>query len=99
MAAQKLQLEITKELDRTKKLISSGVIPKGDVYEDEANLASPRKSVVDAQNTYYLSKIALAQLILIDDYENFKIANEKYDIPVSDILSNTYGDFQLCCRK
>jgi outer membrane protein len=26
---------------------------------------------------------------LIDDYENFQIANEKYDIPVSDILSKT----------
>ena len=26
---------------------------------------------------------------MIDDYENFQIANEKYDIPVSDILSKT----------
>ena len=90
LSAQNLQLEITKkELDRTKKLISSGVIPRGDIYEVEANLASQEKSVVDAQNAFYLSKISLAQLILIDDYENFQIANEKYDIPVSDILSKT----------
>jgi len=90
LAAQKLQLDITqRELERTKKLISSGVIPKGDIYEVEASLASQEKSVVDAQNAFYLSKISLAQLLLIDDYENFKIANEKYDIPVSDILSKT----------
>ena len=90
LAAQKLQLDITqRELERTNKLISSGVIPKGDIYEVEASLASQEKSVVDAQNAFYLSKISLAQLLLIDDYENFKIANEKYDIPVSDILSKT----------
>jgi outer membrane protein len=90
LAAQKLQLDITQRgLERTKKLISSGVIPKGDIYEVEASLASQEKSVVDAQNAFYLSKISLAQLLLIDDYENFKIANEKYDIPVSDILSKT----------
>lgn len=90
LAAQKLQLDITKrELERTKKLISSGVIPKGDIYEVEASLASQEKSVVDAQNAFYLTKISLAQLLLIDDYENFKIANEQYDIPVSDILSKT----------
>ena len=90
LAAQKLQLDITqRELERTKKLISSGVIPKGDIYEVEASLASQEKSVVDAQNTFYLTKISLAQLLLIDDYENFKIANEQYDIPVSDILSKT----------
>ena len=90
LAAQKLQLDITqRELERTKKLISSGVIPKGDIYEVEASLASQEKSVVDAQNAFYLTKISLAQLLLIDDYENFKIANEQYDIPVSDILSKT----------
>ena len=42
--------------------------------------------MVDAQNAFYLSTIALAQLILIDDYENFQIANEKYDIPVSSLF-------------
>ena len=53
LAAQKLQLDITqRELERTKKLISSGVIPKGDIYEVEASLASQEKSVVDAQNAF-----------------------------------------------
>ena len=74
LAVQKLQLEITKkELTRVNELVMGGVVPKGDVYEIEANLASQEKNVVDAQNAYFLSKIALAQLILIDDYENLKL--------------------------
>ena len=69
LAVQLLQLEITKkELKRVKELVYGGVVPKGDAYEIEANLASQEKNVVDAQNAYFLSKIVLAQLILIEDY-------------------------------
>ena len=90
LAVQLLQLEITKkELTRVKELVDGGVVPKGDVYEIEANLASQEKNVVDAQNAYFLSKIALAQLILIEDYENFEIANETYEIPIANILDKT----------
>ena len=90
LAVQKLQLDITiKELKRANELVDGGVIPKGDVYEIEANLASQEKNVVDAENAYFLSKIALAQLILIEDYQSFEIANETYDIPIADILDKT----------
>tara|TARA_B100000767_G_scaffold275100_1_gene310437 strand:+ start:131 stop:1582 length:1452 start_codon:yes stop_codon:yes gene_type:complete len=90
LSVQKLQLDITiKELKRIKELVDSGVVPKGDLYEIEANLASQEKNLVDAQNSYYISKISLAQLLLIDDFENFEIANETYDIPISDVMSKT----------
>ena len=90
LSVQKLQLDITvKEQKRIKELVDSGVVPKGDLYEIEANLASQEKNLVDAQNGYYLSKISLAQLLLIDDFQNFEIANETYEIPISDIMSKT----------
>ena len=90
LAVQLLQLDTTiKELKRVNELVDGGVVPKGDVYEIEANLASQEKNVVDAQNAYFLSKIALAQLILIEDYQNFEIANETYDIPIANILDKT----------
>ena len=90
LAVQKLQLDITvKELNRINGLVESGVVPKGDLYEIEANLASQEKNLVDAQNSYYISKISLAQLLLIDDFENFEIANETYEIPISDVMSKT----------
>tara|TARA_Y100000389_G_scaffold78750_1_gene75534 strand:- start:2189 stop:3604 length:1416 start_codon:yes stop_codon:yes gene_type:complete len=90
LSVQILQLDITNsELKRINELVNSGVVPKGDLYEIEANLASQEKNLVDAQNAYYLSKISLAQLLLIDDFENFEIANETYDIPISDVMSKT----------
>ena len=74
---QESQLEISKsEVERANELVSNGVIPKGDLFEFEANLASVEKTLIDAQNNYTLSKIALAQLLLLDDYNNFEIADE-----------------------
>ena len=90
LAVQELQLEIAKdELLRIKELVSAGVVPSGDLYEIEANLASQEKNLVDAKNGYFLSKIALAQLLLIDDFEGFEIASETYEIPISDVMTKT----------
>ena len=62
---QESQLEISKsEVERAIELVENGVIPKGDLYEFEANLASVEKTLIDAQNNFALSKIALAQLLL-----------------------------------
>ena len=90
LKVQELQLEISKEeLQRAIELVNSGVIPKGDLYEFEANLTSVEKSVIDAKNSLKLAKIALAQLLLIDDYENFDIVDVDYKLKISNILDKS----------
>ncbi len=82
------QLKITgKELIAAQEQFRSGVIPKGDLLIIEANNATAIQNVVIAENNYKLSKISLAQIILIDDLENFDIVDEKYEIPKTDILN------------
>ncbi|MEC8367529.1 MAG: TolC family protein [Bacteroidota bacterium] len=90
LKVQELQFEISKEeLQRAIELVRSGVIPKGDLYEFEANLTSVEKSVIDAKNSLKLAKIALAQLLLIDDYENFDIVDVDYKLRISNILDKS----------
>ena len=90
LKVQELQFEISKEeLQRAIELVRSGVIPKGDLYEFEANLTSVEKSVIDAKNSLKLAKIALAQLLLIDDYENFDIVDVDYKLKISNILDKS----------
>ena len=90
---QRYQLEITKEdLKRTQMRIDAGVLTQADIFEIEANLASQEQALVQAENNYRLSLISLAQLLLITDYENFEIADEDFEIPFSDILSQKPKD-------
>jgi len=87
LEVQKSQLEVSlKQLDRTKALIKAGVLTVGDVFELEATIASQEQAVVQAKNNLRLTKINLAQLLLITDYENFDIAVEKFDAPLPEIL-------------
>ncbi len=84
------QLEVTtKESERTQELIDAGVIPSGDLLEVQATLSSQEQQLVVAENALFLSKISLAQLLLITDYENFDISDTEYLVPISDILGKS----------
>ncbi len=87
---QRYQLELAKqELERTQLSIDAGILTAAEIYEIEANVATQEQAVIQAENTYRLSRISLAQLLLITDFENFDIAQEEFDIPFSEILGKT----------
>ena len=90
LKVQKSQLEITKEeYKRTKDLIESGIFSPRQIFEIEANLASQEQNVVLAENNLRDAKLNLAQVLLIDNYESFDIADEDFSIPFSNILENS----------
>mgnify|MGYP001061648185 FL=1 len=90
LGVQESQFAVSlKELERTKILIEAGVLITGDIFELEATIASQQQAVVQAQNNLRLTKINLAQLLLITDYENFDIAVEAFDVPFPQILDET----------
>jgi len=87
---QRYQLELAKqELERTQLSIDAGILTAAEIYEIEANVATQEQAVIQAENSYRLSRISLAQLLLITDYENFDIAQAEFDIPFSEILAET----------
>ena len=82
------QLNIaTQELNIAEEKLKNGIIPKGELYELEASVAMAEQSLVVAENNYRLSKISLANLLLIPKTEVFKISDKEYKIPSSDILN------------
>ena len=90
LKVQQSQLEITREeYKRTKDLIESGIFSPRQIFEIEANLASQEQRVVLAENNLRDVKLNLAQVLLIDDYESFDIADEDFSIPFSEILENS----------
>ena len=77
------------DLKRTKELVDAGVVPRGDLLEVEATAANQEQQIVNSENSILISRINLAQLLQITDYENFDIADESFEIPPSDILNNS----------
>ena len=74
------QVEITKEqLDRTNQLVEAGTLPKGDLLDVEATLANDEQNLIITQNRVRLAIISLAQLLQLEDYEDFDIANEEIE--------------------
>lgn len=86
----KSQLEISKQdLSRTQELVDAGSLPKGDVLEIQATVATQEQQIVAAENTLLISKIELAQSLLIEDYEHFDIVDLNYNVPLTNILNES----------
>jgi len=64
-------------------------VPRGDLLEIEATAAGQEQQIINSQGLILISKISLAQLLGITDYENFDIAEEEFEIPPSEILDNS----------
>lgn len=87
---QNQQLLVAKsELAETQASVDAGRLPKGELFELQATVANQEQLVVTAQNQYELSRISLAQLLLLDDVEQFAIADTDYDMVASMILDKT----------
>jgi len=84
------QYAVTRQdLLRTREQVEAGVLPRGDLLEVEATAANQEQQIVNGENQVLLSRISLAQLLQITDYENFDIADVSYEVPPTDILRNS----------
>ncbi len=87
------QNEVTKEqIIRTQDQVDGGVLPKGDLLEIQATSASELQNIAVAENAVTISLISLAQLLLIEDYENFDIEDEGYNIVNAEIAERNVGE-------
>ncbi len=90
LKVQQQQLQVDMEqAKRSNQLLESGQIPKGDLMDIEATVATDRQRVVQAENTLLISKLSLAQLLQLKDYINFDIADEDYNMEQSEVFLQT----------
>ncbi|PKA83271.1 outer membrane protein [Ulvibacter sp. MAR_2010_11] len=88
-AQNKVTLE---QIERTNQLVDAGVLPRGDLLEIKASNASELQQIAIAENALIISKIGLAQLLLIQDYANFDIADEEFTIIDEGISSKNVSE-------
>lgn len=84
------QQEVSREeYQRTMDLVDAGALPKGDLLEIQATIANQDQQLVNAENTLLISKIQLAQLLLVEDYQTFDIVDVDYEVPLSTIMDES----------
>ena len=84
---QKEQVAITKkQLQRSEELVNSGVAPRGDLLDIKATLATNNQSLVIAENALTISKLSLAQLLQLDDFQEFDIVENGDDVSESAVM-------------
>lgn len=87
LKVQQEQLAIDiKQQERSVELVEGGTIPRGDLLDIEATVSADRQRVIQAENALLISRLSLAQLLQLDDFKDFDIADEEYDIQDNAIL-------------
>ncbi|WP_369752591.1 TolC family protein [Flavobacterium sp. WC2409] len=88
LKVQNEQLSINgKQLTRSRELVNAGTIPRGDLLDIQATLASDNQKVIAAENSLLISKLSLAQLLQLDSFENFDVVDDTMAKDENNILS------------
>ena len=82
---QQLATDI-KQSERSQQLLEGGQIPRGDLLDINATVELDRQKVIQAENQLLISKLSLAQLLQLDDFKTFDIADEEYEKEDSKVL-------------
>lgn len=87
LKVQKEQLlNNNKQKERTQALVDAGSVPRGDVLDMTATVATSQQAVVNAENALLISKLSLAQLLQLEDFKNFDIADTDYPLTESAVM-------------
>ncbi len=78
-----------KQMERTTALVEAGSIPRGDLMDMRATVASSNQNVVAAQNALLISKLSLAQLLQLKDFKDFDVADVDAEIVESPVMLET----------
>ena len=90
LKVQKEQLSNNeKQLLRSQELVNAGVVPRGDLLDIKATVATNNQAIVTAENALLISKLSLAQLLQLDNFQDFDIAETNYDAKESSTLLQT----------
>jgi len=78
-----------KQKQRTQELVNAGSVPRGDLFDMNATVATSQQAVVTAENTLLISKLSLAQLLQLEDFQNFDVADDSYEVTESQTMLQT----------
>jgi outer membrane protein len=78
-----------KQLLRSEELVKAGSVPRGDLLDIKATVASDGQRVVTAENALLISKLSLSQLLQLKDFYDFDVTDDTSAKDENNILAQT----------
>ena len=78
-----------KQLARSEELVKAGSVPRGDLLDIKATVASDAQNVITAENALLISKLSLAQLLQLKEFYDFDVTDDTSVKDENNILSQT----------
>ena len=93
------QLDLTKNQEnRIKTLVEAGSMAKGELLNIQSQLALEEQQLIQAENQLNLSKLQLAQLLELDQYENLNVLKLDIKVPIFKIQNNINTDYAIALK-
>lgn len=90
LKVQKEQMAINeKQLLRSEELVKAGSVPRGDLLDIKATVASNNQNVIAAENALLISKLSLAQLLQLKEFYDFDVTDDTTAKDENNILAQT----------
>ncbi|TRX39012.1 TolC family protein [Flavobacterium restrictum] len=90
LKVQQEQLAINeKQFKRSEELVKAGSIPRGDLLDVKATVATNKQNVITAENTLLISKLSLAQLLQLKEFDNFDVIDDTNIKDENNIMAQT----------
>jgi outer membrane protein len=88
LKVQQEQLSINeKQYKRSEELVKAGSIPRGDLLDIKATVASNKQNVIVAENALLISKLSLAQLLQLKEFWDFDVIDDTNAKDENNIMS------------
>ncbi|UUF16212.1 MULTISPECIES: TolC family protein [Flavobacterium] len=74
---KKEQLAIDeKRYSRSEEMVNAGTIPRGDLFDLKATVATDKQNITVSENNLLISKLSLAQLLQLKEFADFDVVDD-----------------------
>lgn len=88
LKVKKEQLTIDeKRLKRSEEMVNAGTIPRGDLFDLKATIATDKQNITVSENNLLISKLSLAQLLQLKEFVDFDVADDTNLADENNIMS------------
>lgn len=88
------------QMQRTEQLVEGGAVPRGDLLDIKATVAADNQKKIAAENALLLSKLSLAQLMQLKDFQTFDTVDAEFpDGDIKILMENPSTIYQKALEE